>query len=69
VGRERYVPPLLPLVLVPEPYASSPGERDELPYGSLLDEPLPYEPPPPDVVDDELSWSWRELLQPPPPPP
>ncbi|MFE9879445.1 hypothetical protein [Streptomyces sp. NPDC005784] len=59
VGRERYVPPPLPLVLVPEPYASLPGERDELPYGSLpygslLDEPLPYEPPP-DVDDDELS--------------
>ncbi|WP_406360760.1 hypothetical protein OID55_17760 [Streptomyces sp. NBC_00715] len=62
VGRERYVPPVPPLVLVPEPYVSS----DEPPYGSLLDEPPPYEPPPDVDVDDELSWSWRELLHPPP---
>ncbi|MFE9991260.1 hypothetical protein ACFYRK_30940 [Streptomyces sp. NPDC005381] len=64
VGRDRYVPPVPPLVPVPEPYVSS----DEPPYGSLLDEPPAYEPPP-DVdvdVDDELSWSWRELLHPPP---
>ncbi|MFE0514183.1 hypothetical protein [Streptomyces sp. NPDC058964] len=43
VGRERYVPPPLPPVLVPESYASLP------------DEPLTCEPPLPDV--DELSWS------------
>jgi hypothetical protein len=53
VGRERYVPPPLPPVLVPESYASLPDE-------------LPCEPPLTDV--DELSWSWLELLQPPPPP-
>ncbi|MGQ4345179.1 hypothetical protein [Streptomyces sp. SAS_275] len=67
VGRDRYVPPLVP---VPEPYVSSDeppyGSLDEPPYGSLLDEPPPYEPPPDVDVDDELSWSWRELLHPPP---
>ncbi|MEU8645293.1 hypothetical protein ACIRRT_04185 [Streptomyces sp. NPDC102256] len=78
VGRDRYVPPVPPLVLVPEPYVSSDeppygsldeppyGSLDEPPYGSLLDEPPPYEPPPDVDVDDELSWSWRELLHPPP---
>lgn len=65
VGRERYVAPPLSPVLVPEPYVSPPDE--ELSYEELPDEELSYEPPPPDV-DDELSWSWRELLQPPPPP-
>jgi hypothetical protein len=69
VGRDRYVPPVPPLVLVPEPYVSSDeppygsldeppyGSLDEPPYGSLLDEPPPYEPPPDVDVDDELSWS------------
>ncbi|MEW1563143.1 hypothetical protein AB0454_09190 [Streptomyces sp. NPDC093509] len=70
VGRDRYVPPVPPLVPVPEPYVSSDeppyGSLDEPPYGSLLDEPPPYEPPPDVDVDDELSWSWRELLHPPP---